>query len=382
MTRRPFVWAALVAVLLVCPACSRRPDNVIVGIGLTSNAHPGVRLAVEEINAKGGIDGVPLRVVGLEGPGQESRFDPQAVIRWADRFAATEGLLGVIGHSDSATTLSAAAIYNKHGIPQIVTIATNPAITGIGEWTYRLCLSDAAQGPALADYVVRDWHKRRIALFYVNDDYGRGLAQRFEVRATALGGTIVTAVMHRNVMRPDDREMIARAVRELATSQPPPDVVVLFQRNDGAEFTISQLHAAGLKVDILGGDTLAQQAFLASGPESKEGMRVSQFFYLAPDNPRAQQFARSFDALTHAQPDYSQAFAYDAVYLLCDAIRAGNFSRAGVKRYLDQLIADRTVVTGVGGQFRLGTDHDARRPLYIAEAHEGVFRVLQPLRVE
>lgn len=380
MTRRGRTVALVAAVLVavLTPGCSRRPDRVVLGIGLTSNAHPAVRLATSEINAQGGIDGVPIELVGMEWPGIESRFNPETVIKWADRFAATPNLLAVIGHSDSASTLSAASTYNRHGIPQIVTIATNPAITNIGEWTYRLCLSDAAQGPALASYAVRDWKKKRIAIFYVNDDYGRGLSQRFEVRARELGATILTAVTHRNTLLDDDRTMIRSTLQGLAARPEPPDLIVLLQRNQAADWTVKAIREAGLEADLLGGDNLAQSEFVIGNRVLLEGFRVSQFFNAAPGDERVRAFSAALEA-NGGVPNYAAAFAYDAVYLFRDAVKAGGFTRAGIKAYLDGLIERQTVVDGVGGSFTLGADHDARRALYIAEARSGALHLLQPI---
>ena len=62
-------------------------------------------------------------------------------------------------------------------------------------------------GAALAEYAVNDWNKRRVALFYVNDDYGRGWPS-FSKRVDELGGQIVSSVMHRNLLAEDDRELI------------------------------------------------------------------------------------------------------------------------------------------------------------------------------
>ena len=169
-------------------------------------------LAAKEINARGGIGGIPLELMGLEWK-IGNLYDAEEIVEWANKFAETQDLLAVIGHSDDSSTLSAAALYNKKGVPQIVTIATNPAITNIGDWTYRLCISDAAQGPALAEYTVRDWGKRRIAVIYVNDAYGRGLAELFETRVREIGGEIVASIMHRNVLevnRPGDDSVVVK----------------------------------------------------------------------------------------------------------------------------------------------------------------------------
>jgi branched-chain amino acid transport system substrate-binding protein len=362
-------------------ACQPRPSRVVFGIGMTANAHNAVKLAAREINAAGGIGGVPLELDGLDFSGIQNPFDPVTVLALADRFIGNEDLLGVVGHSDSASTLSAAASYNKYGVPQLVTIATNPAITNIGAWTYRLCLSDAAQGPALAEYAVNDWHKRRVAVFFVNDDYGRGLAHLFEQRVRQLGAEIVVSVMHRNALETDDKKMIHSALAGMKRGTPP-DLVALFQRVAAAAWTVRAIRESGLAVDLLGGDNLAQYTLPAIGAELTDGIRVSQFFDLDHGDPRAEQFGQTFRQLGGSDSDYSQAFAYDAVYLMRDAVLRGGYTRAGVKTYLDRLIRDRVPVRGVGGTFTIGADHDARRPLYVSEIRNGQFSILKALPVK
>jgi branched-chain amino acid transport system substrate-binding protein len=287
----------------------------------------------------------------------------------------------VIGHSDSSSTLSASAFYNQHQIPQIVTIATNPAITNIGVWTYRLCLSDAAPGPALADYAVKDWGKRRIAVFYVNDDYGRGLAQLFEQRVREQGGEIVSNVMNRNVMADDDKQLIRSALASLKKNGEP-DLVVLFLRTDAALFTMQAMRDAGLTSSILGGDSLGPPAFAKENPDLMESVRVSQFFLSQIDDARAAKFLKDYRGFAGHDADYGEAFAYDAVYLLRDAIVGGGPTRSGVKTYLDHIIRERAQQTGVAGTYTIGPDHDARRPLYIVGIHNGLQSLLKTLQVE
>lgn len=377
--RRAIAAGVAVTMLLAAAGCHPRPGRVVIGIGLASNSYPGVMLAVNEINAAGGINGVRLEVEGLYWKAIDDPYNPVDTLARANRFAQNQDLLAVIGHSDSVSTLSAASSYNANGVPQIVTIATNPAITGIGPWTYRMCLSDAAQGPALAEYAVNDWKKRRIAIFFVNDDYGSGLAQRFERRARDLGATIVGTFPHRNTLTEDDDEAIRMALTRLKEREAP-DLIALFQRIGAAQHTLRAMREIGLQADVLGSDNLAQYQ-LTDPPELAQGVRVSQFFSEDSANPRATRFARAFQDVTGKKPDYSHAFAYDAVYLLRDAIAGGGYSRAGVKAYLDRLIADQTQIDGAGGPFRFGADHDARRSLFVAEVRGGQFYVIQALPV-
>jgi branched-chain amino acid transport system substrate-binding protein len=370
----------MLALLILPSACSRKPKRILIGIALSASYHPAAVMAVKEINSTGGIGGVPVELLGLDWK-VVSHFNAPDILKWASQFADEKDLVTVIGHSDSSSTLSAAAYYNQHQVPQIVTIATNPAITNIGVWTYRLCLSDAAQGPALADYAVRDWGKRRIAVFYVNDDYGRGLAQLFEQRVRAQGAEIVSSIMHRNALEKDDEELIRSALTSLK-KKGEPDLIVLFQRTEAARFTIHAVREAGLGSSLLGGDSLGPPAFAKDNSALMEGVRVSQFFLPRTEDARAAKFLKDYRELTGHDANYGDAFAYDAVYLVRDAIVGGGPTREGVKTYLDQLIRDKTQQTGVAGTYLLGPDHDARRSFYIVGIHNGEQTFLKTLKVD
>jgi branched-chain amino acid transport system substrate-binding protein len=370
----------LLGMLTLPAACTSKPKHIVLGIALSASYHPAVELAVKEINEKGGIGGIPIELVGLDWK-VVSDFNAPDVLQRAGQFAVEKDLIAVIGHSDSVSTLSAASFYNQQGIPQIVTIATNPAITNIGDWTYRLCLSDAAQGPALAEYAVKDWQKRRIAVFYVNDDYGRGLAQLFEKQTRQLGGEIIASVMHRNKLADDDKDLIRSTLQSLKKGGEP-DLIVLFQRTPAAAWTLKAIHEEHLGSNVLGGDSLGPLDFAKANPELMEGVRVSQFFQPRSDDAYARTFVKNYRAFTGKDPDYGHAFAYDAVYLLRDAALNGGASRKGVKSYLDKLIQGKTQGVGVAGNYLLGADHDARREIYIVEAHNGAHTLLKTLKID
>jgi branched-chain amino acid transport system substrate-binding protein len=365
-------------ILLLLPiACTIKPKRVVIGIALTKSYHPAVEVAVKEINESGGVGGVPIELMGLDWK-VATDFDAAEILQWANRFSQTSDLLAVIGHSDSASTLSAAAFYNQHKIPQIVTIATNPAITNIGDWTYRLCLSDEVQGAALAEYAVRDWEKSRIAMFCVNDAYGMGLAEAFETGVHERGRRIVATRLHRNVLAEDDQEMIRATLASLKTGEEP-DLFVLFQRQAAATWTIRAIREAGFKSDILGGDALGPPAFARTDSTLKEGIRVSGFFVPFADDAQATHFVEAMRQSGNPEADYGQAFAYDAVYVIREAILKYGFSRRSVKRYLDHLIEAQTTVKGAGGAYRIGQDHDARRALYIVEVRNGIYHPVKVL---
>jgi branched-chain amino acid transport system substrate-binding protein len=378
---RKFIYAMLLMtlLLLVPTGCRQKPKRVVIGVAISVAYHPGVELAAKEINAHGGVKGTPLELMGMDWKVID-QYDAQDVLSWAKRFDENKDLVAVIGHSDSTSTLSAAAYYNQHRIPQIVTIATNPAITNIGSWTYRLCLSDAEQGPALAGYVVNDWGKKRIAVFYANDDYGRGLANLFEHHVRELGGEIVSSFMHHNVLQQEDEESMRSVLTNLKKNGEP-DLFVLFQRMAAGHWTLDAIRQAGLHTDVLGGDNLGSLKFARAWPKLTEGIRVSQFFWPQRDDPQTMRFVQDLSNMTHEPLDYGDAFAYDAVYLLREAIESGGFSRDGVKSSLDRIIREEKIMKGVAGSYIIAQDHDARRALYVVEFHDGEERMLKALKV-
>jgi branched-chain amino acid transport system substrate-binding protein len=373
----------VLAGLLLCTqisGCAALPARVSIGIALTRSNHPAVEFAVSEINTHGGIRGIPLEVVGLDWD-FVSRAEPKEIFEWSNRFARDEDLVAVIGHSDSASTLSAAALYNSMKLPQIVTIATNPAITNIGPWTYRICLSDSFQGPALAEHSVKDWNKRRIGVFYVNDDYGRGLAELFESHVVRLGAKIEFSVLHRNLLDPDDQEHIRSVIARINRGEYRPDLIALFQRTEAADWTLAELRRSEVRVDLLGGDSLGLSGFAEADPALKEGMRISAFFHPRPENPKSERFAKDYRRVTGTEATYGDAFAYDAIYLVRDAVLSEGFSRQAIRSYLDRLIRERIEVDGASGKFVLGEDHDARRALYIVEIRSGTHHFIKSLEI-
>jgi branched-chain amino acid transport system substrate-binding protein len=361
--------------------CDSRPQRVVLGVAVNVHDHPAVELAVREINRSGGINGVPLELDGLDWQ-VPVRFPPSEILEWVERFEGNHDLLAVIGHTDSTSTLTSAALYNRKRIPQIVTIATHPAVTRMGEWIYRMCVTDDVQGLALARYAVQDWGKSDIAVFYVNDDYGKGLAQAFHNEAERLGARIVSSTFHDHALIGAELERIGAVLERLRREDRPPDLFVLFQRTRAAVLTAAEIRRLGFEAGILCSDSVSHPSVLRSDTDAIEGMRLSQFLTSSADDPGTQEFFRKHRELTGRDPGYSESFAYDAVYLFRDAVAGGGFSREGVKRHLDRLVRSGESVQGVSGEFRFGTDRDAVRSFHIVEIRDRRFRPIASIGIE
>lgn len=370
--------ACFLILVLVMAACQRAPDKVVIGVGLSRDDFAGVELAVEHINQTGGVNGVPMEVVSMDWNIFEDTH-PIAVARWAQTFSKKSELLAVIGHSDSASTLASAAIYNEHAIPQIVTIATSPAISGIGPWTFRLCPTDREQGRLLAEYAVESWKKPNIGIIMVNDEYGWHLTRVFEESVLALGGNIAFRALHRNRLLKDDQELIQSTLRSHSDQGTPIDLILLVQRPAAAEWTIAAIRETGLPVALLASDSLSRTRFLLQNPEQKQGLRVGSFFVPSDGSGNCNWFCSMIEERTGFPPDAGQAFAFDAVTLLKAALEEDGFSREGIKRYLRRLSVSGAEIDGIGGNFSLDSTQDGRRAYHILEVQGPSLRLLDTL---
>jgi branched-chain amino acid transport system substrate-binding protein len=188
-----FTAAGLLTLGLAIAGCGGDTRPILIGWGggplNDSTVAPSLHtaeLAIAEINAAGGIHGRPLRLVILEDGGE-----PDSAVRVATRLVDS-GVVAVIGHIYSSTTLAAAPVYNNPHNPvlQISPSATSPLITQAGPYTFRVCPSDLQYGGALAHFVQHNLRLTRGAVLYVNNDYGRGVRRTFEREFSLLSGEV------------------------------------------------------------------------------------------------------------------------------------------------------------------------------------------------
>ncbi|MDZ7260974.1 MAG: ABC transporter substrate-binding protein, partial [candidate division KSB1 bacterium] len=179
------------SLLLSLPACDGKKETVKIGLANMPNSINGARLAVEEINTAGGIYQKPLELVI---DSMKTSSTPQEAIATAMEFSSRKDILAFIGYTTSSLSLAASQVFNEKGLVQLIPNATSPALSNAGPWTFRVCVNDKLQGAFIADFVVDKLHKQRLAIFYVNDDYGRALKENFVARLQSRKGKVVLEV--------------------------------------------------------------------------------------------------------------------------------------------------------------------------------------------
>ncbi len=321
----------------------------------------GARLAVEEINAAGGINGRKLELVE-----REDYADVDSAVVVATDFY-TSDVVAVIGHGFSGPTLAAAPIYNGGDDPmlEIAPASSSPAVSEAGPYTFRLCPSDVAHGAALARWARQRLSLDRAAVLYLNDDYGRGIRQAFEQEFLALKGEVVAALPYLG-----DIPEVGPYMDRLARDGRAQFIVVAGYDSDAKEI-LSQARRRDITVPVMGGDGL-EQIFRAG--DIAEGTYATSSYFPSVDTPANNKFAAAYaqrypDA---GPPNGSGAASYDAVYMLREVISRVGTQRKKVRDAFAEIGRSAPAHEGVMGTLAFDENGDVPSlRIYMGVVHNG-----------
>lgn len=328
---------ALAAVLSLAglAGCEKIPEVVKIGVGqpLTGNLKTlgqdllnGAQMAVDEINAAGGvrINGTNVKLEIVSADDQANAEAGKA----AAEHLVNAGVIAAIAHLNSGVSIAAAPVYAQAGVPQLA-ISTKPEYTKQGvPTTLRLVANDALQSRAMGDYAAQLVGANNFAVVDDNTPYGKGLADN---AAKAIGERGKKIVVRQSL---DDKTTDFPAlVAELAKTNV--DVLVTTLADFQMEALIQQMHQAGLsKMRILGGDTIKTDK-LAKVAGLVQAVYATSPIIEAREFPAGRPFLTKFNARFKGDPIYGAHYAYDAVYLLADALsRNGSVDKG---KLLDRL---------------------------------------------
>jgi branched-chain amino acid transport system substrate-binding protein len=322
----------------------------------------GMQLAVDEINAKGGVLGKKIELIRGDDKG-----DSKEAVSVAQKFVNDKDLVAVLGHFFSGCSLAAGPIYQKAGIPMLAVASTNPKVPLTGDYVFRINVGDNYQGSQLAEWLYTKKGKKSIAVVYDNNDYGKGVYDAFRGKLEQLGGKIVDTETYVGGQDKDFSVIITKA------KQAKPEALVIAGYYSDAALLVTQAKRLGLDVMTVGSDSIYSDDFTKIGGKAVEGVYTVGYFHASDPRPKAQEFVRKYKEKYNKVPDAWAPYAYDAVYVIADAItRAGSVDRGKVRNALAQ-------TKGFEGASGVTTFNENREPagkdLIVLKVKDGSFVV-------
>jgi branched-chain amino acid transport system substrate-binding protein len=294
----------------------------------------GFDLAVGAVNAGGGIQGWPLRVQF-----EDSQADPRQAVAIAQKFVQDPRVVIELGDFSSAASMAASPIYQRGKLVQFGFTNSHPDFTKGGDYMWSNAPNQKDEMPMLADYAIKDLGLRRLAVLFINGDWGRTSKDLFVTAAGALGAQVVATEGY----LPDERDYRSTLVR--ARDAKPDGLILISYYPDGA-LIAQQIHAEQLTQPVVAASSVYSPKFLELGGAAVNGIYTTTNFFPGDPRPIVQDFVKRYVAAYGTQPGSYNARAYDAMVLVIALLRQYGADRQAIHDGLAQIKDVPSVVYG------------------------------------
>lgn len=353
---------------LVVFGCQRKPvDENEIRIGefgsMTGteatfglSTHNGIQLVVDEVNSKGGINGKKLKLIALDDQGKAE--EAQMAVT---RLITQDKVHVILGEVASSRSLAAAPVAQRYSIPMITPSSTNPKVTEVGDYIFRVCFTDPFQGMALAKFSAEELKAKTAALLIdTKSDYSVGLGEFFKKTFEGMGGKVVIS---QNYVGGD----IDFKGQLTAIKGKNPDVIMVPGYYTEAGLILKQARELSLNMPVLGGDGWdSPKLFEIAGKSSNNGY-ISNHYSVDDKDPKVQSFVKSYQDRFKEIPDGLAVMGYDAALVLVDALkRTKSLNGADLK----DAIALTKNFGAVTGNITIDGQRNAAKPLTILKIED------------
>lgn len=307
---------------------------------LDQPSYNGFKLAAEQINANGGINGKMINVVSYDGKTEQT-----TVANNAKKMIDVDKCVVVAGLSDSNYALAAGSICQEKGIPFITSGATLPTLPDqVGDFAFLAPFGDNVQAYATADYAFKDLGLKKCYLLVDQSmEFTKTLAHFFEERYTANGGEIVLTDNYMN-KDPDFSAQIDRFLADKSGAE----IIFISGVPDDAGVVVKQLRDKGVALPIISGDGFDTPLLIEVAGDAANDTYVGTHASMENQDPMVQDFIKAYtDAYGNAPENAFAGLGYDTMYIIADALsRASDSADPASIRDAIASTADLKGVTG------------------------------------
>ncbi|MBN9050141.1 MAG: ABC transporter substrate-binding protein [Rhizobiales bacterium] len=296
----------------------------------------GSKLALDEINAKGGVLGKKLELVIEDG-----QCKPANSVNAAEKLIQRDKVAALSGAFCSSATLAVMPVAENYKIPLVTGVSSSASLTEKGNrWFFRATETDALLAKSFAKILFDQLKLRKVAYIGVNDDWGRGGVAEFEKQMTALGATTVMKEFFEHGT--SDFYTILTKLKASGAD----GAFVAAETQDGSIF-VKQKAEFGLQLKVFGVGSWATADFMKLTGASSEGIYAAVPYASTMDTPKNKAFVEAYTARYKEAPGKYSAAGYNAINILAAAInRAGSTDAEKIREALT-----KTNYEGPNGKF-------------------------------
>lgn len=328
------------------------------------SASNGAKLAIKEVNAKGGVLGKQLSLTIAD-----NKSEAAEAANAMQKLISQDKVVAIIAPIASSSVIAGAQVLQDNKVPAISPTASNPKVTvdpnggKVRDFVFRAAFIDPFQGSVMANFAGKSLKAKTAALYIDNSsDYAKGLGQFFKETFVKNGGTIVSEEAYLQ----KDTDFKATLTKIKAKN---PDVIFAPGYYQEVGMLIKQARELGINVPVLGGDGWDS----AKLPEIAGAQALNNSFFsnhYSPDDnsPAVKTFVENYKKEYNQTPDAFAALSYDATMMVIKAIeRAGSADPVKIK---DELAKTKDYAA-VSGKISLNETHDAVKSAVIIEMKDG-----------
>lgn len=309
----------------------------------------GAELAVEQVNAQGGVNGQKLRIVS-----EDDQLDPSQAVAATQKVISTQNVKAIIGSSHSGMSLAMIPVTEAAKVVQISPLSANPQLTDpVRPYFYRLWNTDKNISQVIAKYATDNYE--RVGVLYETTAFGTGGRDALTSAFRGLGSSLVAAESF-NL----DAQDLTPQLKALQSSNA--EAIIMQTQGPQAALAARQLNQLGYEADLIGHPGLAQPGFIELSKGAAEGTIV--FAGLDRDKPKTKEFVSAFEK-KFGQPPFSFYFAtgYDAVMLIVEALKKVNGDISQLQAGMNQINGFQGVVGRPKSSIAFSeNDHDGYGP--------------------
>lgn len=376
MKIKKYMAGGLLAASLFLAACSNggqeeagEGDTVKIGsmfeltgsaAGYGTSMNNAVKMAVEEINAEGGIDGKEIEIMEYDIQSDETQSaQSTTTLTTGDEVSA------IVGPALTGTFQAAIPIADQNQVPIISPTATDDSVLeredgSVYDFAYRACFTNSYQGQALAQFANENLQAEKAVIFADNSsDYAQGLTQTFE---DTFQGEIVSV---QNFTA--DQTDFSASLTNIEDMEF--DVLYVPGYYEQAGPIIKQAREMGITQPILGPDGFGNEIIYdLAGENNMTNVFYTSHFAVESEDPKIQEFVSSYREQFDVEPDMFTGLAYDSVYIVKEAIeRAGSTDPVAINEEIEKT----ENFEGVTGTFSFDENHNPVKSVSIIEIQEG-----------